>query len=472
MAKLWLINVSIVTIGAMNDDIRPALGPADDEVQRLSRKKPAHIPRDSSEVFRTPEAIAAQQELEEAPGVKTAEPQAAPADHSGGVGEPKPPETGKTGWRERLALHWPPGRKEALVAGAVAIVLLAGVGGFLLLHHSKKPVVAHHIIKQVPKPVVPKTVPSTLSGLPVDPSVNARPVTGVMIENSQDARPQSGLSQASVVFEAIAEGGITRFLALFQDTAPDTVGPIRSARPYYVQWALGFDAGYAHVGGSPEALTDIKTWGVKDLDQFANGGSYHRISSRAAPHNVYTAIATLNQLEAAKGYTSSTFTGFLRKKESPPKAAPAPTAKATSKSAKTPAAAPAPTAKTIDIAISGPLYNVHYDYVAATNSYNRSEGGAPHIDANGNALISPKVVVVMVMPYGLEADDHHSQYGTIGSGQAFIFQDGGSVTGQWTKTTEKSQFTFTDAAGKPIGLNPGQTWLTAVGNAGSVTSAP
>src|SRR5262249_15833287 len=159
-----------------------------------------------------------------------------------------------------------------------------------------KPVVAAAKPKKViaQKVTAPAVTLSTLSGLPVDPAVNQRPVTGVMIENSVQARPQSGLNQAGVVFEAIAEGGITRFLALYQDTTPDNVGPIRSARPYYEQWALGFDAGYAHVGGSPEALNDIKAWGVRDLDQFYNSGSYHRISSREAPHNVYTGITTLN----------------------------------------------------------------------------------------------------------------------------------------------------------------------------------
>ena len=76
------------------------------------------------------------------------------------------------------------------------------------------------------------------------------------------------------------------------------------------------------------------------------------------------------------------------------------------------------------------------------------------------------------MSYGLEADDHHSQYGTIGSGKARIFQDGTVVDGTWTKSSSASQFTFTDASGKAIKLNPGQTWITAVANMSSVTSAP
>jgi hypothetical protein len=421
----------------MDNDVRPVKRPhgpvlgAPDTNTQIKQPQPA-----GSGSFRTPDEVAAEQTLENPP--EAADPTA---------GEPAAQPT--AGWRQKLALHWPPGKKEWLVAAGVVVLLLGVAGALILTHHPKKPVV--HYIKPIAKPVPSKTVASTLSGLQVDRSANLRPVTAVMIENSTDARPQSGLSQAGVVFEAIAEGGITRFLALFQDTAPADVGPIRSARPYYIQWELGFDGAYAHVGGSPEALADIKAWNVRDLDQFANGGSYHRITTRAAPHNVYTSIATLNQLEAAKGYTSSTFTGFTRKKEAPIKI---------------------PTAKTIDLAISGPLYNVHYDYIAASNSYNRSEGGAPHLDANGNAQISPKVVIALVMPYGLEADDHHSQYTTIGSGQAFIFQDGGVVAGQWTKASSTSQFVFTDAAGKPIPLNPGQTWLTALGVASGLHYAP
>ncbi len=87
---------------------------------------------------------------------------------------------------------------------------------------------------------VPQTVASPLSGVEVDPSVASRQITSVMIENSGEARPQSGLLEADVVFEAIAEGGVTRFLALYQAGAPQAIGPIRSARPYYVDWAATF----------------------------------------------------------------------------------------------------------------------------------------------------------------------------------------------------------------------------------------
>lgn len=365
------------------------------------------------------------------------------------------PEHKKSGWRQKFKWKWPPTQKEWIVS-TFSVIVCGVIVAFVLTHIGPKPVAKAAVIKPVPKAAPkPTTVPSTLSGLPVDPSVNQRPVTGVMIENTTDARPQSGLGQAGVVFEAVAEGGITRFLALYQDTAPANLGPVRSARPYYVQWAMGFDAGYAHVGGSPDALADIKSWNTRDLDEFHNAGAYHRISTRIAPHNMYTSTTALNQLEASKGYTSSTFTGFPRKAAAPAKV---------------------PTAKSINLTLSGPVYDAHYDYDAATNSYNRSEGGAPQIDANTNLQISPAVVIAIVVPETRGALDssgaYYSDYASIGSGAAYVYQDGTVTTGQWTKSSVTSQITFTDAAGKAIKLNPGETWITAVTGANDVASTP
>lgn len=375
-------------------------------------------------------------------------------------------------WAERLKGWWAGLSKKKRALLIIASLLVLGVGSgsaaYFVVHNKKPKATAIAIPKKVVKPApVDTRVPSTLSGVLVDPSVNQRPVTGVMIENSTDARPQSGLGDASVVFEAIAEGGITRFLALYQDTQPDYIGPVRSVRPYYLEWALGFDASIAHVGGSPEALNDIKIWGVKDLDQFFNSGAYHRVSNRYAPHNVYTSMAQLNQVETSKGYTSSTFKGFTRKKENPYKTVTATTSTSSKTKADTRTAA-----NSIDVAISSSLYNSHYDYDAATNSYTRFEGGQPHMVVDGAGTqkqITPKVVVTLVLPYGIQSDGKHSDYGVIGSGQMFVFQDGTVTPGTWTKTADKEQFQFVDNEGHPLALNPGQTWIAAVDGAGDVT---
>lgn len=276
-----------------------------------------------------------------------------------------------------------------------------------------------------------------------------------MIENSLDARPQSGLANAGVVFEAIAEGGITRFLVLYQEDKPANIGPVRSVRPYYVDWVQGFDAPIAHAGGSTEALAKIKVEGVKDLDQFFNPAAYRREASRFAPHNLYTSTKNLDQLNKQKGFTKSKFDGFPRKAEDPIK-----TTEAAESAQKT--------IKQIDLNISSANFNPHYDYDKKTNSYARSIAGVPHKDLNNNKQIKAKVVVAMVMNYGIAPNGVNSVYNAVGSGKVYIFQDGKVKTGTWEKAGRKKQITFKDANKKTIELNPGSTWISAVGSAASV----
>lgn len=341
-------------------------------------------------------------------------------------------------------------KKQKIAGTIVAAIVAAGaiIGAYFLFFSPEAPVslpvAQKQVTKEAPKPT---TVASTLTGLQVDPAVNDRPVTAIMIENSLDARPQSGLNQAGVVFEAVAEGGITRFLTLFQDTEPDYIGPVRSVRPYYIQWALGFDAAIAHAGGSPQGLAGLTQWGAKDLNH-ANG-YFWRVNNRAAPHNLYTSIAELHKYEAAKGYGKSTFTSLSRKAEQP---------------------STAPTAKSINFNISSANFAVHYDYDATTNSYKRSEGGAAHTDEKSGAQLTPKVVVALVVPQGISGQ--YTTYTAIGSGQVSIFQDGNVQTGSWKKDSNNAQFTFTDNNGAEIKLNPGQTWFTALGSADRITYTP
>jgi hypothetical protein len=215
---------------------------------------------------------------------------------------------------------------------------------------------------------------------------------------------------------------------------------------------MGFDAGIAHVGGSGEALQDLKDWKAKDLDQFTNGAYFHRITARVAPHNVYTSVDQMFDLSNKKGYSTSTFTGFPRKPASVSKA---------------------PTAKTIDLTLSGSAFNVHYDWDAATNKYMRSEGGKSHtvVAEDGTATqLQPDVVVALVMSQGLDPDGVHTTYASLGSGHAYVFQDGIVTEGTWKKNSRSEQLTIVDAAGAPIKLNPGQTWLTAVADTGRVVS--
>lgn len=386
------------------------------------------------------------------------------------IEEPAEPETTQHTSPEHNDDHRPPKKRKwlffkrrklskkmwALVI-TIIVVLLAGgtVGAFALYRHFRAVPPEPPVVKveptPEPEPPKPTTEASRLTGVQIAPELNKRPITGIMIENSPDARPQSGLKDAGIVYEAIAEGGITRFLALFQESRPDYIGPVRSVRPYYLDFLMPFDGGIAHAGGSPDALSDIKTLGVKDLDQFANSGSYRRVSNRFAPHNLYTDFDSMDALNTKKGFTSSTFTSFTRKDEK---------------------AAETPTAKVIDFAISSTLYNVHYEYDKTTNTYLRNQGGAAHRDEKSGAQLAPKTVVALVMERGIASDGQHTKYGTVGSGHMFVFQDGTVTEGTWRKADRKAQFSFENTTGGPLALNAGQTWISIVDANSDVTYTP
>lgn len=345
-------------------------------------------------------------------------------------------------------------RTQWILVGTGTLVLLAATTAtaIALYHHFHKPAPANTETPVVEEEQTSDTVASPLTGVQVKPKLAKRPVTGIMIENSPDARPQSGLQDAGIVFEAIAEGGITRFLALYQEAQPNFIGPVRSVRPYFLDWAMGYHASIAHVGGAPQALIDIRTFHARDLDQFYNAQAYWRIEERYAPHNMYTKMSNLDQLNKAKGYTNSKFDGFARKQPGED--------------------LPAKKAKSIDFAISGYLYNVHYVYNAKTNSYLRSEGGVAHKDWRSNKQLSPDVVVAFVIPRGISSDGEHTNYTTTGSGVAYVFQDGRVARVRWKKSGRTNEFHLIDANGDPFKLNPGQTWLTAVDSVGSVNFKP
>ena len=109
----------------------------------------------------------------------------------------------------------------------------------------------------------------------------------VVIENSKASRPQSGLNDADIVYETMAEGGISRFIALFQKNDAKVIGPVRSLRPYFIDISEEYNLPFAHCGGSDEALACVKSENLMSMDEMANSSSYWRDSVRKAPHNLH-----------------------------------------------------------------------------------------------------------------------------------------------------------------------------------------
>ncbi|KNZ68337.1 hypothetical protein Tfer_3121 [Thermincola ferriacetica] len=308
--------------------------------------------------------------------------------------------------------------------------------------------------KEVEKPgkekdsVVPDNyVPAPLTGIMTDPAnLEKRPVA-VMVENAPAARPQSGLPKADIVYEVLAEGGITRFLAIYHSQDSDNVGPVRSARPYYIERALEYNALYAHCGGSEDAKKFVKTARVADMDEFGigrRGGAYWRIKSRKAPHNLYGDTDKIRQVSLDKGYQAHVRVpgfSFLSPGEKLHNGLPAP-----------------------EIVINFPRrYSlVKYTYDPKKNLYFRYNGGKAHIDnVTGRQLTARNIIIQYTNTKVIDAEGRLDVQ-MIGSGKALFFIDGQVYRGRWEKGALRAWTVYRDEQGKEIRLRPGQTWIEVV----------
>jgi hypothetical protein len=272
----------------------------------------------------------------------------------------------------------------------------------------------------------------------------------VMIDDAGGARPQSGLSQADIVYQAPAEGGIPRYMAVFQTQDPPTIGPIRSARLYFIKWAQEWQAIYGHFGGQREALIYIKeidSHGFWNADGKQGGGITWR-TSRRVPHNVYSSADVLRAWGEKKGAT---------------------TPLARSPWAFTDPAPLADRPAAFTISVPYPANRVVYRYDRATNTYPRSvTGETVQTDAGNGQPIAPSNVIVMFQkatrePPTIPGLRDHEEIASIGTGRAMVFTNGRAIEAQWSKASETAPTLLTWASsGQPVELVRGQIFIQSV----------
>jgi len=305
-----------------------------------------------------------------------------------------------------------------------------------------------------PPAALAELVAGPLDGLPTPRGAALRRPLAIMVENyAPDARPQTGLLPASVVFETIAEFGVTRFMAVYQEHDAPLVGPVRSARVYYDHWAEGLRAIFVHAGGNSDAVAELWTLpNLTNIDEITTQRSlddtgapyFARSPARYAPHNLYTYPPLLRaQAAALNAWTVGEPPWRLAHKADAP-------------------LHQRGVASVIDIAFSGPAYAVHYEYDRATNTYPRSMGGQAHLDAVSGARIAPKNVVLLITE--VTPDVSSDTPGSVvvaseGQGEAYYFLDGAVRRGHWRKDTAESPLLLLDDQGHTVSLNPGQTWF-------------
>jgi hypothetical protein len=326
--------------------------------------------------------------------------------------------------------------------------------------------------KSLPAIKPPAFIPGPFDGQSTPRNLALRRPLAIILENySPDSRPQAGLAAASTVIETLAEGGVTRFMAIYLEHDATKVGPVRSTRIYFDHWAAGLHAILAHVGGNDDAQRQL--WllpKVFNIDEnrwevnLYNTGTplYWRGQDRVAPHNMYTSTYKLRQYAGSKNEDWAYTGAYLLHK--PPKPL-----KARGHST------------SLSIAFANPLaptpvgdYGVQYVYNRASNTYLRYMGGTPHVDANTHRALRPSNVIVMQT--GPASTDPYAgitpesiQIPTLGTGTAWYFRDGTLSRGTWKQINQNAPLQFFDRGGREAAFNPGQTWIEVVPPSSRVT---
>ncbi len=256
----------------------------------------------------------------------------------------------------------------------------------------------------------------------------------VMIDNKDDARPQTGLNNADVVYEALAEGGITRYMALFLTHAADVVGPVRSARHYFVNWANEYRAPLMHIGASPQGYNALAATRLPTVD----GRGFYR-TSRPAPHNAYTSTATV---KSALGRRDAATFGGLHFGD------------------------PVPTeveAGQLRVPY-GRGYSVSWTFDNSTGLYERSINGRPLNDAVSGERVTATNVLVMWMDSWLLPDDDAARldFRQTGGGQLLALTRGFATDARWSRSSLRAVTEYRDQEGQNLLLTPGNTWIQVI----------
>jgi len=297
-----------------------------------------------------------------------------------------------------------------------------------------------------------------LDGVCVDSVDKINPeLVAVMIENHYEARPQAGLASASIVYEAPVEANYTRFMAIYPvGDEVNKIGPVRSARPYYLDWLAEYGTPlYMHVGGSPDALNIIKSRNIFDLNEFYRGWFYWRADGRSAPHNVYTSSKLWEKalLDYTEDYEDNKYEGWSFVTTSPDHLTTLP---------------PDHTVTDITVSFLPPVYEAVWKYSSTTNKYGRYQMGETHVDDDGTNILADNVIVQKVSAKVLD-EVGRQEITTIGKGDLLVFKNGGVLEGYWEKSGAYARTKFYYNNSNEIRLNPGKTWVEIVSQFNSVS---
>lgn len=307
---------------------------------------------------------------------------------------------------------------------------------------------------QQPEEVEPEPEPEPQDTfLPIEKGV--RPYA-VMIDNEGvRVLPQGGLDRAQIIYEIIVEGGETRLMPLFWGTDPEMIGPVRSARHYFLDYALEHDALYVHYGQSPQALSDIKTLKVTAINGMYIGSKafWDITKDRNNWQDTYTSMEKLKAYADSVKYRTSTerepvFEYNEEKIE------------------------PAAEESVMEIELKySHAYNSGFKYDEESGMYLRYRKGKPQMErVSGEQLKAENIIIQITKAYMIDGDAKgRMEVKTVGQGKGYYISHGKKVNIKWSKASRSKPTIYTLEDGTPLKLNPGQTWIQIMPSSGVVT---
>lgn len=281
--------------------------------------------------------------------------------------------------------------------------------------------------------------PNSLSGLRCK-NYARRPVA-VMLSEDVEARPLSAIASADLIIEMpVVVGSITRMMAVFVCSDAEEMGSIRSSRDDFIPLARGYDAIYAHWGGSKIALDELNRGIIDNLDALVNPFSvFYRKIGIPAPHNGFAGMEKIIDTSGKLGYRlASNLNGYKF-------IDPAENSNAE---------------KVLEIGYRRP-YNIRYEYYPNLNAYFRWRGGTKEIDAlTGDQVIAKNIVIMRTTSRPIGGG--YNDVDVLGSGEATVYRNGDSINGRWVKEADQDALRFYDKSGSEIEFVPGQIWIEIV----------
>lgn len=333
-------------------------------------------------------------------------------------------------------------RAKVVAAAATATVVAAGTLTYFAAFPQKAPAFVRHAMSSVGLPVAdarpePPRPTCPLTGEVARGGVPQRPVLAVKVENYPDARPQAGLQSADIVYEEPVEGGITRFIALFQCSGVDRVGPVRSVRTTDPKVLSQFGVPIlAFSGGAADVVRIVERANLVPVDETRGGTAFSRDDSRPSPHNLYVDPRALYRVAQDGRRPPSPVFAYADEIDGRSRRV-----------------------SSIHLPFSSTYADVYWAWSRKAGEWRRSHGDVPHVDESGDPISAANVIVQMV-PVVIGLHGGVSPYLDLtGAGRAYVFRDGRMIVGRWERRSPHDVTTFVTRDGQEIAMAPGRTWV-------------